>query len=109
MVIQTLGLVLLAFLLSRSPGLATDDAEGDWSQVTFDDVLGVKAPQSDEAQPELGEVIEAATDTDSATGYEGTDGPDKATVDITDISWPDQMAPPAEIEPLLIIRPPCGS
>ncbi len=102
MVIQTLGLVLLAILLSRGPSFATDDAEGDWSQVTFDDVLGVEAPQSDQAQPELGEVIEAATDTDSAAGSEGTDEDSKVTVDITDINWPDQMAPPAEIEPLFV-------
>ncbi len=102
MVIQTLGLVLLAILLSRGPGLATDDAEGDWSQVTFEDVLGVETPQSDQAQPELGEVVEAVTDIDSANGSEGTDGPGKVTVDVTDISWPDQMAPPAEIEPLFV-------
>ena len=102
MVIQTLGLVLLVFLLSRGAGFAADDAEGDWSEVTFDDVLGVEAPQSDQAQPELGEVVEAATDTDSAASSEGTDGPSKVTVDITDISWPDQMAPPAEIEPLFV-------
>ena len=102
MMIQTLGLVLLAFLLSRGAGLATDDAEADWSEVTFDDLMGVEAPQTDQTQPELGEVVEAATGTDSAASSESMNGPSDVTVDVTDISWPDQMAPPAEIEPLFV-------
>ena len=53
MVIQALGLALLAFTLSWGPGLATDDIDEDWSQVTFDDDVSVEELQSDEEQPEL--------------------------------------------------------
>jgi Tol biopolymer transport system component len=95
MVIQTLGLALLAFLLSRGAGGATDDADADWSQVTFDNVISVEELQSDEGQPELGEVVESAKDIEAATqsGF---------ALEVTDISWPDQVAPPPEIEPLFV-------
>ncbi len=95
MVIQTFGLALLAFLLSRSAGLATDDADADWSQVTFGDVFSVEELKSDEEQPELGEVVETAKEIETAAHGEFAG-------DVTDISWPDQMAPPPEIEPLFV-------
>jgi Tol biopolymer transport system component len=101
-VTQTLGLALLAFLLSRSPGLATDDADADWSQVTFDDVISVEEQQSDEEQPELGEVVETATDTDATTDSADMASQNDDAVDVTDISWPDRVTPPPEIEPLFV-------
>ena len=102
MVSQTLGLVLLACLFGGGNCLATDDADADWSQVTFEDVIGVEERQSDPEQPELGEVVEAATDSDSTDPSESMDGRHEITLDVTDIGWPDQMFPPAEIEPLFV-------
>ena len=95
MVIQTLGLALLAFLLSRGVGLATDDADADWSQEPFGDVFSVEELKSDQEQPELGEVVETARDIEAAAQSDFAGN-------VTDISWPDQMAPPPEIEPLFV-------
>ena len=112
MVIRALGLALLAFTLSWGPGLATDDTDADWSQVTFDDDVSVEELQSDEEQPELGEVVETAKDAQTAggpqaAGFQSADAENAAgqsdfAVDVTDISWPDRVAPPAEIEPLFV-------
>ncbi len=101
-VTQTLGLALLAFLLSRGAGGATDDADADWSQVTFDNVISVEEQQSDEEQPELGEVVETATDTDATTDSADMASQNDDAVDVTDISWPDRVTPPPEIEPLFV-------
>jgi TolB protein len=95
MVIQTLVFTLLAFTLSWGEGLATDDTDADWSQVTFDEDIGVEAPLPDEKLPELGDVLHTAKEQETASQSD-------FAADVTDISWPDRVTPPAEIEPLFV-------
>jgi len=95
MVIQTLGLVLLAVALIRGPGLAIDDTESDRSQVTLTDDGSIEETSSDETQPELGEIVEAPEDVETVR-------PSDFAMDVTDINWPDWVAQPPEIEPLFV-------
>jgi hypothetical protein len=112
MVIQKLSLALLAFTLSLGPSLATDDTDAHWNQVTLDDDVSVEELQSDEEQPELGDVVETAKDAEAASGRpaagfqsadaENTAGQSNFALDETDIIWPDWVTPPTEIEPLFV-------
>jgi Tol biopolymer transport system component len=95
MVIQLLGLALLAVALIWGPGLAIDVTESDWSQVTFSDDGSIEETSSDETQPQLGEVVETAEDAETVRQSD-------FAVDVTDIIWPDWVAQPTVIEPLFV-------